>query len=275
MKFSGVVAISKSPQLIVMARFWLAGCATVCVRCDTVCLSEPHVSLVAVSGSEIVQVGGSRLRAAFLMLRDNVEQSRLHVPRHVLRVPADIEMGARLEQPPHGPSLLAQAVLHVDLVGCLSAEGRAQLDGPRLVPAFQEVAVQEVLVPPPASEEQHRLPGRGPRLTRRQQAVLDECPEGRQPGAWPDHDDGRLRAGGQPEVRVLGGVNRHSVAHLRALAKVCGGHAHAVLVQSAVANDGHRDLDAPLGLQRGAADGVQARLQGAQTRQERRQRELG
>ena len=40
------------------------------------------------------------------------------------------------------------------------------------------------------------------------------APEGREAGAWANHDDGRSRVLGQPEVRVLVHIHRQHVAHL-------------------------------------------------------------
>src|SRR5260370_36456987 len=95
------------------------------LHCAFMCASV-HVLLIAAA---LLEIGDERNRLvgrAHPEGRHHVDEGALHVPRHVLGVAADIDVGAFREPRPQVAADLAHAVLHVELLLAVARPGERE-----------------------------------------------------------------------------------------------------------------------------------------------------
>src|SRR5690348_4915639 len=96
-----------------------------------------HVAGVTALGEEVGEPGPGVVGGMAAVRHGDVDERGMDVPGHVVGVAADVQVRAFLQPGVELPALLAQAVLHVDLLRGVAREGEVE--------AVQPAALQGVL----------------------------------------------------------------------------------------------------------------------------------
>ncbi len=156
---------------------------------------------------------------AGLLLQD-AGQRLMHRRGHAVGIAADIDRRAVADPAIDIRGLLAQPVLHVDLLGLIARKRHIHArEHAVLQPALPFGLIQEVLGKAAVAKEQPALAARAGLLT-----LLHEGAERRDAGARPDHDERLVGIAGQAEVLVLADIDADLLARRAAVGEEGAGH---------------------------------------------------
>src|SRR5512134_1961849 len=156
----------------------------------------------------------------------------MHVARHPVGVPADVEVCTVADPAPQLLAELQHPVLYVDLLRPVAGEGGLK---PRqravLEETFELAAIEEVMRGAALTEEK---PGLAPRAER--PPFFQEGPKGRNACPGPDHHDRPVRILRQTETGVAVHVDRHGTVLAAPIRKESRGDALAASPVALVAH---------------------------------------
>ena len=145
------------------------------------------VAVIAVLVFELLHVLRGRVAAEAGLLFDDGVQRGVDVLGHAGGIAADVDAGAFFKPRIEARGLLEHAVLHVDLAVLIAGEGEVEAGEMAVgVHGLEFVLVEEVGGGAALSEEEPVASG-----VAEGAALVQEAAEGRDAGAWADHDDWR------------------------------------------------------------------------------------